>query len=89
MKPSEYIRKGWTKRAYAIDERGHATDALDPEACKWCLLGALDVSQCTLEDCNKVFKVLKERGFACAGMWNDDPVRTQQEVIELLESCGL
>lgn len=36
------IEKGWTQGAYAVDKDGFQIDCDSPEACKFCLSGAIN-----------------------------------------------
>lgn len=36
-----YIKRGWCRTAPALDAAGQMVSARSPEACAWCLLGAL------------------------------------------------
>lgn len=40
-KTKEFLQRGWTKRFAAIDENGTSVLPTSPDACKWCLLGAI------------------------------------------------
>lgn len=89
MKPSEYIRKGWCQRLYAVDEYEapcHPTSSL---ACAWCLEGAIQAAY-PYEEGKRIgiTKQLSMRVGPGIVLWNDDPSRKQQQVIELLESIG-
>ena len=37
-----YIRRGWCQHASAMTRDGTACSAVDPDARRWCLLGAID-----------------------------------------------
>ena len=90
MKPSEYIAKGWCQGVAAKDGDGRVCMPDASYAAKWCLIGA----------CIKAYPERTERRFQVAtklqhklgnlhyAKWNDDPKRTQAEVIELLQSIG-
>lgn len=44
----EILNKGWTKGAWARDKRGNAVDSDSPNACSWCLLGAIILAEETV-----------------------------------------
>jgi hypothetical protein len=98
VKPSDYIRKGWTQGALAQDADGVYVYSTDPNACKWCLIGAIDASfgtvdkwQPAMDAAQKAIAELtgKNIGNISLSRWNDDCDRTQEEVIKLLEGIGL
>jgi hypothetical protein len=37
-----YIKRGWCRTALALDAAGRMVSPRSPEACTWCLLGALE-----------------------------------------------
>ena len=85
-KPSDYVRSGWTQGARARDIHGMTVLAVSPDAVSWCLTGALSASDLVTE--RDLFRMRREcRGLVGDGLtdWNDDPGRTQAEVVELLE----
>ena len=90
MKPSEYIAKGWCQGVAAKDDSGAMCYPEDSRAREWCLIGALiavypEANKTRQDVTTKLQHALGELGFA---KWNDDPKRTKQEVIDLLESIG-
>lgn len=79
----------WCQGPYAEDASGEAVDERSPDACSWCLVGA--ISRCYMPDgdddlrdylraCNAIRKAV---GVEC-GRWNDAPERTFQEVRDVL-----
>lgn len=97
VKPSELLATPdtWTQNAYAENACGIAVDARGPNACRWCIEGALakcfDVVEIrTIEEYHKLLKHVRETtGFMSIAHWNDYPQRTHAEVLELLKEVGL
>lgn len=59
MKPSEFLVKvkekidtpdKWAKGTFAVDENGRSIDASSPNACRFCIYGALDRVQVENEE---------------------------------------
>lgn len=89
MKPSEYIRRGWTTGTYARDAAGKRCDMHSPRASCWCASAAIILCIPVDNDALRSFTdSVLSMGFTIA-QWNDAPGRTQQEVIEALEAHGL
>ena len=90
MKPSDYIRKGWCQRHFALDDHKNPCNSGSRLACAWCLQGAINAAypydEPTRERIMARLQVAIGRFWLLA--WNDEPTRTQQEVIQLLESIG-
>jgi hypothetical protein len=89
MKPSDYIRKGWTQGAYARDSDGTPIYPKSIKAVCWCPVGAI----CAAYYDNPAKRIktlysLKSFVGESPAIWSDAPERTQQEVIDLLESIG-
>ena len=93
--------KKWTQGQYAKDARGHAVDDCSPKATCWCLVGSMwkrgyDVGQWGCERVMSMINPLtaqlppKDRipGFSLT-VWNDDPARTHEEVLALLDKAIL
>jgi hypothetical protein len=96
MKPSDYIKKGWTQGVLARNAAGTPVATYSPDAVSWCLSGAILAAypddwypvmwrnaydKVTLE-------VQKKSPLDFQVSWNDSPQRIQAEVILLLESVG-
>jgi hypothetical protein len=93
MKPSDYIRKGWTQGAFARNAAGDAIGSYSPNAVYWCLYGALCAAYPDdaewIKAYNKVrLEIQKKSLFDIPISWNDSEQRIQAEVILLLESVG-
>ena len=80
MKPSDYLKRGWCQGTMA---RCCGTDCLPTkDADEWCLMGAIRASGVNLVDYElKLFDLIENT----AVDWNDNPSRTQDEVIALAE----
>lgn len=96
MLPSEYIKKGFCKDAYARNASGEEVDPAHITATQWSLNGAILASIAPLTSGGRwllYIEKLGERlypryvGYEGRAMkaWNDAPERTQDEVITLLE----
>ena len=96
MKPSDLIEKGWSREAYARDKFGDPVHISDPDACKFCVAGALYA----LYPPAKVIRILRElilyippymNGNTARTIteWNDRKGRTKRQVVEFLRSVGL
>jgi len=85
VKPSDLLREGWIQGCLWEKPAGRAKS--------FCILGAL--AECIPSHsfervCDKIDAHLISRGYESGVMaFNDSPGRTQAEVVELLESCGL
>jgi hypothetical protein len=94
MKAIDYIRKGWTQGQYARDKNGISvySDDFEKAVC-WCAIGALMAAYsidgfCTREYEPALEKLRKLVG-TCILFWNDNPQRTQAEVIEVFTRAGI
>ena len=94
MKPSEILSSPdkWTKGAYARTKTDTIVGVLDEEACKFCLDGALlrcgldwDIKTSLEQAILELFPT-KSEGIIS---FNDHPDTTYEDVLEVLESCGL
>ena len=90
MKPSQYIQRGWCRGATALDFTGNPCLPLSSSARQWCLIGAIGAAypedfQVRIKVADAIELMLNTHQFA---QWNDDPKRTQAEVVELLQSIG-
>lgn len=92
----ELISKGWTQNTYARDKDGEPTPSSrnEDKAVCWCLFGALikaDLKMMNEDDYSPHFfiKYLEEFESKLGEdipRWNDDPQRTQQDVLNLLDN---
>lgn len=81
--------RGWVKGAFACKANGEACRVRDPEAVKWCALGAIrraSAKQHAIanEACTIFARCL--HAFPCT--WNDAPRRTQAQVVRALRSAA-
>lgn len=82
MKPSDYIKKGWTRTAWARNDQGCAVSADDPGAVSWCLIGAIVVSR-TERDYHHYrsrLAALMPKRMGCLSDWNDS-LKTPRRII--------
>ena len=93
-KPSELLKqKEWCQDVYARDRKGHETTVYSPDACMFCITGAIQFCYPSsidrrLEAANKLINMLGLEYHSHIPQWNDTPGRTKEEVIALLESVG-
>lgn len=89
MKPSDYIKRGWTQGAFARRKNGDKVLYNSPEAVRWCVRGAINAA---CPDRNRRIKVreLLEKHIGTENIldWNDEPGRKKSEVIAALEAIG-
>ena len=90
MLPSQWLDKPekWCKGSYAVTKTGLPVMASDPDACKWCVAGVINlmilknnnwaVFENYLETFRKVAGIVKP--FTKNSDWNDAPERTWEEV---------
>ncbi len=80
----------WTQDAFARDRTGKECPFDDRLACAWCLEGAVAKCYPNREDCMaqraKLKEWLPERTL---GSWNDNPKRTQGQVVALLKELDI
>jgi len=105
MKASEYVRKGWCQGAAARDIQGNALRYDDPKAVQWCLLAAATLAFEEQKPCVSITDkrqrqvAAMQRALNKLGPklgkdisipdWNDQPKRTQADVIAVLEQHNL
>ena len=91
------VASGWTQQHYARDEKGIQTFIHDDEATCWCIMGAIyktanDLRSQARHMCTaEMVGVLREANGWEEGYhiptWNDEPGRTQEEVIAAIETA--
>lgn len=90
MKPSEFVAKGWCQGMSARTSNGSACAADSSQATCWCLIGSINAAY--PEDIRQreqvAGKLLNKLSTFRFAQWNDDPKRTQAEVVQLLQSIG-
>lgn len=80
------LEKGWTKNAYARNANGVSVEEDNPNACSFCVRGALNRAYASLETHLLVGRVVKARtGGLWLHLWNDAPGRTQGEVLAMID----
>jgi hypothetical protein len=87
MKPSDYIKKGWTQFYMAKDTNNNPVFYKSDEAAQWCTYGAL----CKVHGSGGFLlarKLNKQLNIESLAIWNDTPGRTKEEVIAALEAIG-
>ena len=88
VKARYLLAKGWTQRAYARDRNGRSVPCNAPEACSWCLAGALDLAgrEATHESIVVLTQLIHtELKTTFMGVWNDAASCTQAEVLTFLD----
>ena len=91
---AEVIERGWNQGWFAVDKDGNKVSARSKDACKWCVLGAVEKAADELGLKNGDWMKIVGRVQWAAGIdeygslcrWNDDPNRTQEEVAAMLRS---
>lgn len=86
---ADLCERGWTQKASAINDQGDRVDPWDNEATAWCALGALCVAggaeRAEWEQALK--SVVDVTGYLLT-YWNDQPGRTQEEVVAALRAAA-
>jgi hypothetical protein len=87
------IERGWSQDADARAAGGEAVRLGSPEACSWSLVGAFALAATDGIPMNHVAPALRAIAEA-AGTdslveWNDDPMRTHEEVLDALDAALL
>lgn len=79
----------WTRGAYARDVYNQPVSCIRPSACKWCLAGALLADDMVGgEECWTLFtRIVNERGFSDIATFNDDPLTTYANVLQVLDEA--
>lgn len=80
----------WTKGDSARDHRGHGVASIHPDACCFCVLGAMsriyEIGTRAYNDAKHRLGLVASFGFAS---WNDAPERTHAEVLEAVRRAGI
>ena len=101
MKPSEYLRQGWCQCAYAVNQKGWRVDSVSDKAIRWCMVGSAyrayfkgEINYSQIHDLLSTLRTLiagtedpQGIGSGIISHWNDDPDRTEEEVIALMEQA--
>jgi len=96
LRAAELIETGWTQHAGSCTLEGEAVDWYDERAQRFCLLSAIrravggqDWDAKRHEEFHGLrVIVLKAIGVEGAASWNDDPKRTQAEVVDALRKAA-
>ena len=87
--PSDYLAQGWCQDMWACNAAGYSVRANAFEARSWCLHGALDFAHTqhsiSLTERNSLRGWLFDRSYT--SNWNDDPGRTQAEVVAAMREA--
>lgn len=86
-KAIDYIRKGWTQRAYARTKNGNGCSSDSALAVKWCASAA--ISQSYPSNWYKAYKKLQAVVGPNIIGWNDAPGRTKREVLVAFRKAGI
>lgn len=89
------LTKGWAKGFYARDSDNRACSVYNPEACKYCLLGAIHVatSEITFDQPYSVTRdlvgntvtLLESKLHTIVPTFNDDPNTTLESVVSFID----
>ncbi len=89
MKAHELLAQpgAWTQHTRARNSKGKMVRTFDEDACSWCLVGALEKCYESKYHIprNRVHQELQ----TWPTSWNDEPERTQEEVVALLKELDL
>jgi len=92
MLPSEYVQKGWTIEVSARDKYSEFVATDSPDACMWCILGAIRVSESdgtiTMVQKNIIYNYLIQHINGGVASWNDRQ-ETSEPVIKMLQEAEL
>jgi len=82
----------WTKGFYAKDAEGHPVETYHPDACSFCLVGAVLVCGPSSSERNTIMKALYQALTGSYGevpKFNDDPETTFEDIVSLVKEAGL
>ena len=91
-----YVRNGWCQGADATDASGEPVEPWSADAARWSLLGAIVAALGRPDSCPARQLPLPALAIAMGALadliyepslarWNDDPLRSQREVLTVLE----
>ncbi len=87
---ADLVAKGWTQGNYAIDKNERNVAINDPPAASFCIHGALMRTTAEYEALNDAKMALRNHlGTDWLIAWNDDPSRTQQQVVDALRGAAV
>lgn len=82
------IERGWCQDHYAETASGRECHWLDDVAAKWCILGAINhANGCLLFSSEPEIILSGAVGRQPLGAWNDEPGRTQAEVLAAFDKA--
>ena len=85
MLPSELLEQGWCQGVTAKDEEGYNIGGQNELAVSWCFVGAairsFGLSNQSLEFIHSGEQILFGGELSLVAAWNDNPERTQAEVV--------
>jgi len=76
----------WTQGVFALDSEGNETYSAGDDAVCWCVLGALNRVKAL--DGSPYSFLGQVIGVSPIDVWNDDPTRTQSEVVSALRKAS-
>ena len=80
------IEQGWTQEAYARDKTNEKVSTSSREATCWCVMGALVAVTVRYDQAlDTIMGVIGAKHPGDIIDWNDDPARTQEQVLELFD----
>lgn len=84
------IAAGWCQNTFAIGPDGHTTTSVDPDACSYCALGAIQAA--AQQDGYYVGDAMDylQRAVgkdASIAMWNDNSSRTLEHVLQAFDQA--
>lgn len=85
----------WTQGSFARDINSEECEACDPDACRWCAIGALQATADTADEYDSALLELAHSGVGLATTliadslvaWNDSHERTHGEVLEAFDQA--
>ena len=82
------LASGWIQGDFARDANGKIVSSISADAVCWCTAGALRSLQNDGDWIGARIALLTELGSdGMLSTWNDDPCRTQKEVLELFDKA--
>ena len=86
------VEQGWTQGAFARDVDNNPINALDTDACSWCVKGAMrcvigyTISE-AIDICEKLLYKSISSQFSSVSQFNDYAGTTKSDVIELFDKA--
>lgn len=87
------IANGWTKDAFAVNSAGEPCELQDPDAKKFCLVGAMVKAGCHMGDLEVVRRVaFKDNPVSAPPVgglipWNNMAAQTQEGVLKVMDEA--